>query len=304
MANFGTLIKTTRGRRVAAGIAGAATLASAGAYAAVSLNASSGEIQGCYDRQGRLRVLTGPNDACERNEQAISWNKQGPEGAQGLPGIQGPAGPVGPAGADGAPGRDGRDGLQGAIGPMGAIGPVGPQGPAGPPGSSGGGGGQPAPAAHEADVFLKIGDIKGESTDTKHKDEIEIESFSWGLNNAGSLSSGGGAGSGKVSFNDIQLTKRVDLSSAALALNGATGKHLPEATITILRPSQKTGEKVEYLKIKLTDVLVTSVSQAIDTSATAAESISLNFSKIDFQYTSEVAPPNGFGWDIKQNTKL
>lgn len=300
MANFGNLIKTTRGRRVAVGIAGAATLGSAGAFAAVTLSASSGEIQGCYDRQGRLRVLTGQNDACERNEQAISWNKQGPEGAQGLPGVPGPGGP---AGVDGALGRDGRDGLQGAIGPMGAQGPLGPQGPAG---SSGGGGGQPAPAADEADVFLKIASIKGESTDAKHKEEIEIESFSWGLTNTTSGSLGGGAAAGKVSFNDIQLTKRVDLSSGPLALNGASGRHLPEATITILRPSKKTGEKVEYLTIKLTDVFVTSVNQAIDTSATAAESISLNFAKIDFKYTPEEggAPSNGFGWDVQKNTKL
>ena len=29
------------------------------------------------------------------------------------------------------------------------------------------------------DIFAKIGDIKGESTDDKHKDEIEVLSYSW-----------------------------------------------------------------------------------------------------------------------------
>ena len=28
------------------------------------------------------------------------------------------------------------------------------------------------------DIFLKLGDIKGESTDDKHKNEIEVLSFS------------------------------------------------------------------------------------------------------------------------------
>ena len=33
------------------------------------------------------------------------------------------------------------------------------------------------------DIFLKLGDIKGESTDDKHKNEIEVLSFSWGIAN-------------------------------------------------------------------------------------------------------------------------
>ena len=31
------------------------------------------------------------------------------------------------------------------------------------------------------DIFAKLGDIKGESLDAKHKDEIEVLSFSWGV---------------------------------------------------------------------------------------------------------------------------
>ena len=38
-----------------------------------------------------------------------------------------------------------------------------------------------------ADIFAKIGDIKGESLDSKHKDEIEVLSFSWGLTNGASV---------------------------------------------------------------------------------------------------------------------
>ena len=32
-----------------------------------------------------------------------------------------------------------------------------------------------------SNIFAKLGDIKGESQDAKHKDEIEVLSFSWGL---------------------------------------------------------------------------------------------------------------------------
>ena len=42
-----------------------------------------------------------------------------------------------------------------------------------------------------SDIFAKIGDIKGESLDSKHKDEIEVLSFSWGVTNTGSPAAGG-----------------------------------------------------------------------------------------------------------------
>ncbi|HUL67278.1 MAG TPA: type VI secretion system tube protein Hcp, partial [Burkholderiaceae bacterium] len=51
-----------------------------------------------------------------------------------------------------------------------------------------------------SDIHLKLGDIKGESTDDKHKDEIDVESWSWGASNPGSMARGGGGGTGKVSF--------------------------------------------------------------------------------------------------------
>jgi len=295
MANFTSLIKTPRGRRVAIGVAGAATLASAGAFAAVSLGNSGSEIHGCYDKQGRLRLLTSANDTCERNEKAIRWNKEGPVGAQGPMGFMGAAGP---AGVDGAVGRDGRDG---ASGPAGAQGPEGPRGPAGADGS--GGGGTP-PSSNGVDSFLKIGSINGESTDAKHKDEIEIRSFSWGLSNAGSVSVGGGAGAGKVSFNEIRITKSVDVASAPLALTAATGVHIPDALLTIRKPGSN-GEPLEFLKIKLVDVFITSVTQAIDSSSEPAESITLSFAKIDYQYQTDskagTGPSIGFSYDIKAN---
>jgi len=43
-----------------------------------------------------------------------------------------------------------------------------------------------------SDIFIKIGDIKGESNDDKHKDEIEVMSWSWGMNQQGSMGTGGG----------------------------------------------------------------------------------------------------------------
>ena len=36
------------------------------------------------------------------------------------------------------------------------------------------------------DMFIKIGDIKGESRDKTHKEEIDVLAWSWGMSNSGS----------------------------------------------------------------------------------------------------------------------
>src|SRR5687768_18000173 len=82
------------------------------------------------------------------------------------------------------------------------------------------------------DYFLKLDGIKGESTADKHKDEIDIMSFSWGLTQAATAGFGGGAGAGKVQMQDFHFTSKVSRASPQLFLSCASGKHIPTATLT------------------------------------------------------------------------
>ena len=66
------------------------------------------------------------------------------------------------------------------------------------------------------DIFAKIGDIKGESLDAKHKDEIEVLSFSWGVANSGSAAPGGGGGAGKATFQDLSIVHGIDKATPEL----------------------------------------------------------------------------------------
>jgi type VI secretion system secreted protein Hcp len=110
-----------------------------------------------------------------------------------------------------------------------------------------------------SDIFAKLGDIKGESLDDKHKDEIEVLSISWGVSNAGSMSHGGGGGEGKASFSDLSFMHTVDKASPVLMQSCATGTHLKEATIT----HRKAGKgQQEYLIVKMNDVIITSVQES------------------------------------------
>jgi type VI secretion system secreted protein Hcp len=159
-----------------------------------------------------------------------------------------------------------------------------------------------------SDYVLKLDGIKGESTDSKHKDEIEIESFSWGATQPGTFSSGGGGGAGKVSFQDIHFTSRVSVASPNLMVACASGQHIKVATLTVRKAGK---DQQEYYIVKLSDNLVSSYQSggSEGSNALPVDQFSLNFAKIEFEYKSQKpdgtlgAPVKG-GWDLKQNKKV
>lgn len=158
------------------------------------------------------------------------------------------------------------------------------------------------------DMFLKLDGIKGETRDKTHKDEIHIESFSFGMSQTGTMGTGGGGGAGKVQIHDVSISKFVDKASTPLMLHCANGKHIKDGLITV----RKAGEHpLEYLKIKLNDILISSFQSAGNNGTDiVSENFSLNFAKIEvtYQEQADTGQPAGgpviFGWDLKQNVKL
>ncbi len=148
------------------------------------------------------------------------------------------------------------------------------------------------------DYFLKLDGVEGESQDSKHKNEIEIESFSWGAVNMGTASHGGGMGAGRVQMQDFNFTMRVNKSSPTLMLMCATGTHIKNATL-VCRKAGK--EQQEYLKVVFNDLLVSSY-QTNGTGAAGVipmDSIALNFSKVEFEY-KEQKPDGTLGGAVKK----
>jgi type VI secretion system secreted protein Hcp len=80
--------------------------------------------------------------------------------------------------------------------------------------------------------FLKIEGIAGESTDAKHKGEIEVESFSWGVSQLASPTPGGGGGAGKPSFDHLHVVTPFSAASPRLFEACVTGRHLRSAVLT------------------------------------------------------------------------
>jgi type VI secretion system secreted protein Hcp len=156
------------------------------------------------------------------------------------------------------------------------------------------------------DAFLKIDGIDGESSDKTHKGEIEIDSFSWGNANAGSIGSGGGGGAGKVSFQDFHFSMPISKASPLLMKACATGQHFPTATLTCRKAG---GSQVEFLKIKLADILVSSFQNGglgqgsdIKQDELPLDQLSLNFVKIDFLYTvDKTGETTQAAFDLREN---
>lgn len=136
------------------------------------------------------------------------------------------------------------------------------------------------------DMFLKIDDVKGESLDSVHKDEIEVLAWSWGMSQSGSTHSGGGGGAGKVSVQDLSITKYVDKSTPVLIRRCCDGKHFKEALLTVRKAG---GDKpVEYSKLKMTEVLVSAVSSGGSGGEDRlTENVTLNFASFEVIYTPQ-----------------
>jgi type VI secretion system secreted protein Hcp len=131
------------------------------------------------------------------------------------------------------------------------------------------------------DIFAKLGDIKGESRDAKHKDEIDVLSYSWGVTNPAIKTGGSGGGTGKATFQDLVIVHKIDKASPSLLRACATGEHLKVATIT----QRKTGSgQQDFLIVKINDVIITGVVQGGSTAEPASETVSLVFAKVDFEY--------------------
>jgi len=103
------------------------------------------------------------------------------------------------------------------------------------------------------DYFLKIDGIEGEAQDKTHKNEIQLESWSFGETQSGTSGQGGGAGAGKVAMQDFHFVMRVSKASPKLFLSCANGEHIKKAVLTVRKAGK---DQQEYLKWTFTDLLI------------------------------------------------
>lgn len=159
------------------------------------------------------------------------------------------------------------------------------------------------------DCFLKIEGVPGESTDDKHKDWIELLSFSHGLSQptSGAVSSGGARSSERCDHQDFSVVKTLDKASPKLNLFCCNGTHVKKINVELCRA---TGDKQKYMEYILTDSIVSSVrpgGSAQGGEALPLEEVSFNYGKIEWVYTETdhaTGKPKGdvkTNWDLELN---
>jgi len=165
----------------------------------------------------------------------------------------------------------------------------------------------PSPAF---DCFLEIDGMPGESTDDRHKEWIDVLSYSWGVSQPGSvsLSSGGSRSAERADHTDFSVVKTLDKTSPKLALYCSSGTHIEEVTLELCRAEEG---KERIMAYKMEDVIVSSVRPSGPTQGGEAlplEEVSFSYGKITWTYTEidhKTGKPKGdveAYWDLVSNS--
>jgi type VI secretion system secreted protein Hcp len=156
------------------------------------------------------------------------------------------------------------------------------------------------------DIYMQIDGLKGESTDSEHKDWIELLSFNHSISQPASATaaSAGGGTTARSQHSDYSITKYIDLASPKLYEICASGKHIKDVTIEMLRAS---GDKrVKYMVVKMEQVVISHVAPAGGADF-PTESISFNYGTIKWTYTQQKRTDGSGGgnaaggWSLVEN---
>lgn len=157
------------------------------------------------------------------------------------------------------------------------------------------------------DVYLQIDGIKGESTDSEHKDWIECSNVSWMVTQpcSATSSSSGGHTAERCYHTGIDLRKITDLSTPLLLQHCSMGKTIPKAKLEMYRADGK-GSRVKYFAVELTNVLISDVAPEVFEGELMSEHLTLMYSKIQWKYTQQKIGGGSMGltvggWDLAVN---
>jgi type VI secretion system secreted protein Hcp len=114
---------------------------------------------------------------------------------------------------------------------------------------------------------------------------LSLPILGYSLINGGGNAQGGGGGAGKVAVHDISISKKFDQASPTLLKACLTGKHFSKGIIVVRKAG---GNQMEFLTITMKDMLITSYQTGgSGHNVTPTETLSLNFTKIEFKYTTQ-----------------
>lgn len=150
------------------------------------------------------------------------------------------------------------------------------------------------------DAFLNVDGIKGESTDDKHKDQIEILSFHHGVHQpvSGTASSAGGGSAERCEHEDFTVTKFTDAATPKLLEACCQGKHIKTVTVELCRAG---GDKLPYMKVEMGQAIISSVVPSGSSKGEhgfPVEQVSFNYGTIKWTYTQQKRADGSGGGNV------
>lgn len=152
------------------------------------------------------------------------------------------------------------------------------------------------------DYYLKLDGIQGESADEKHKDEIQIMSWSWGGSQVSSVSGTGGSGAGKADLMDLSVMTYFDKATPKFFKSLCSGTHIKTGMLTAIKSG---ADGKPYLKVDFKELFVSSLQiSASSEIPTVSLSFSYNEIKIDYSMQNELGNLTSTGpvtYNLKEN---
>jgi len=157
------------------------------------------------------------------------------------------------------------------------------------------------------DAYLQIDGIKGESTDQKHRDWIEVNNVLYAIHQprAETVSTAGGLTSGRADLYPITFHKLADLASPVLLQTCAAGKTLSKAVFEFMR-ADSNGNPIPYFRIELEHLLIASITPDSGEGGIISERVQLSYAKIKWNYIRQsirggAQGNTSGGWDCSAN---
>lgn len=157
------------------------------------------------------------------------------------------------------------------------------------------------------DAYLQIEGIKGESSDQKHKEWLEVSNVMYAIHQprAESVSIAGGMTSGRADLFPITFKKFADIASPVLLQTCAAGKTISTATFEFMR-ADSNGNAIPYFRIELENLLIASITPDSGDGGVITERLQLSYAKIKWQYVRQsirggTQGNTSGGWDCSAN---
>lgn len=148
---------------------------------------------------------------------------------------------------------------------------------------------KPSGSEPDVDCFLHVqtkraGTVKGECLTAGHVDDIEVRSWSWGVQASSAI--GSTAATGRRQYKHLLIVKGLDSASTALLSALATNDEVKEATLTLRKAG---GDALDYYTMTLTQARIVNIDLHVDEHGTPLETVGIAYAKIDIEYKRQQA---------------